>query len=245
MDVLMPEMDGFEATALIRRQEEQTGKHLPIIAMTANAMKGDRERCLTAGMDGYVAKPIDRNELRRVLETVVLVESEERGHPNETPRALGPSAGSISFDDPSTGNGANTMPLEIVDFNSAYDRIPGGWEMVNEIAALMLEECPKLLQEVRDGIACGDANRVRRGAHTLKGTADIFAAKRVVSVALQLEALGRDGNLQDADKALVDLEQEVVRLCESIREELGANSLTRPHGRPGARCVLQSHEGGQ
>jgi CheY-like chemotaxis protein len=68
MDVQMPEMDGFEATAVIRKREEETGNHMPIIALTAHAMKGDRERCLEAGMDGYLTKPIESGDLSAVLD---------------------------------------------------------------------------------------------------------------------------------------------------------------------------------
>ena len=71
MDVQMPDMDGFEATGIIREQEKSTGAHLPIVAMTANAMKGDKERCLAAGMDGYVSKPIDVEQLLAVIESVL------------------------------------------------------------------------------------------------------------------------------------------------------------------------------
>jgi two-component system sensor histidine kinase/response regulator len=70
MDIQMPEMDGFEATAAIRKQEESTGQHLPIVAMTANAMQGDRERCLAAGMDGYIAKPIHAKDLMDAIENL-------------------------------------------------------------------------------------------------------------------------------------------------------------------------------
>ena len=76
MDVQMPEMDGFEATRAIRLEEEETGRHIPIVAMTAHAMKGDRERCLDAGMDAYVAKPINKDELLRVLQEVVAADGE-------------------------------------------------------------------------------------------------------------------------------------------------------------------------
>jgi CheY-like chemotaxis protein len=76
MDVQMPEMDGFEATAAIRAKEESTGRHIPIIAMTAHTLKGDQERCLSAGMDGYVSKPIRTNELFVMIESVVGKHSE-------------------------------------------------------------------------------------------------------------------------------------------------------------------------
>jgi CheY-like chemotaxis protein len=77
MDVQMPELDGFQATALIREKEKSTGAHLPIIAMTAHAMKGDRERCIAAGMDGYVSKPIQQKELFSAIQSLMLLEKDE------------------------------------------------------------------------------------------------------------------------------------------------------------------------
>ena len=86
MDLQMPEMDGFEATAAIRKKEKDSGNHLPIVALTAHAMKGDRERCLAAGMDGYLTKPIRPLELDDLLETYV---ARQRGAAKETERILG------------------------------------------------------------------------------------------------------------------------------------------------------------
>src|SRR5262249_11098176 len=132
MDVQMPGMDGFEATAAIRRREERTGRHTPIVALTAHALAGDRERCPAAGMGEYVAKPIRPEDLARAL------------------AAAAPPA---------------QAPL---DREALLARVAHDAELLRELSDLFREDAPRLLADIRDGVAAGDADRVCRAAHTLK-----------------------------------------------------------------------------
>jgi CheY-like chemotaxis protein len=202
MDLQMPRMDGFEATDEIRRREADTGRRLPIVALTAAAMKGDRERCLAAGMDGYVSKPIDIAELARTIASVVSPAAD---------RAR--VAAGAPFD-------RAGPPADVVDWSAAAHRIPGGERGLRETAALLLEECPRLLDEIRDAQSRGDAERLRRGAHTLKGSADLFGAAAVTAAATTIERLASEGEIAGARRELPRLETEVERLQAAIRSSL-------------------------
>jgi len=188
MDVQMPTMDGFEATARIRRQEEQTGLHIPIIAMTAHALKGDRERCLAAGMDGYIAKPIRARELYDLVESMV---AGARGA-----RPQGPD---------------NTEE-EAIDRARLLGYTGASVETLKELVELFAVECPKLMGRIHDAVTQNDASELQRAAHTLKGSLQIFGVARPVEAALRLETLGRNGDLADAEEAWSVLEKEIERL---------------------------------
>jgi two-component system sensor histidine kinase/response regulator len=213
MDIQMPEMDGYDATAAIRKLESGSTRRTAVIAMTAAAMKGDRERCLEVGMDGYIAKPINPDQL---FETLDLIARTTTGH---QPTPAQPTL-EVGFDRPNSAE-VSAFGFEgdgdIVDLGEAGQRIPGGIEAVRELAQTLLEECPRLVEEIRQGLATQDAALVERGAHTLKGSADIFAAKRVVAGALRIETMGREGELGEAQVALADLEIETNRLCQAIK----------------------------
>ena len=192
MDVQMPEMDGFEATAAIRVREQRAGGHIPIVAMTAHAMQGDRERCLAAGMDGYVAKPLDAKELFLALESVAAPTS-------------------------SAAAEAGPVPLVVFDKSAALARV-GDEELLGKLVELFLDECPKRMLEIREGITQRDGGAVERAAHNLKGAAAIFAADAACQAAERLEAVGRNEGWADAEQGWSALEDALARLRRALVE---------------------------
>jgi signal transduction histidine kinase/CheY-like chemotaxis protein/HPt (histidine-containing phosphotransfer) domain-containing protein len=197
MDVQMPEMGGFEATAAIRAREASTpDQHLPIIAMTAHAMKGDRERCLAAGMDEYVTKPLDSRRLCAVVEDLA---------GGRTP------SDSATIDGDVDATGADG-PLD-----GALARVGGDRELLAEITRLFIEDAPRHLDGIERAIASGNSDGLRRAAHGLKGAAANFDAHAVVDVARELEEMGRASTFDHALSALDRLRSETDRLLTTLR----------------------------
>src|SRR5712691_8641718 len=163
MDVQMPEMDGFEATAAIRAREKATGRHQPIIAMTAHAMKGDKERCLEAGMDGYVSKPVRAKDLFDEIKKHV---PSAEAPPTET-SAKPPSPEAT----PPVRKSADGL-----DRATLMERLEGDAGLLAEMVGLFLQDYPRLLAAMREAAARGDAKSLERAAHTLKGAVSNFAA---------------------------------------------------------------------
>jgi signal transduction histidine kinase/CheY-like chemotaxis protein/HPt (histidine-containing phosphotransfer) domain-containing protein len=178
MDVQMPEMDGFEAAAAIRRSERETGRHLPILAMTAYAMKGDRERCLQSGMDGYVPKPVQPRELFEAICRLVPPEDEE-------PRK------------------------EVLDRDKALETVGGDVQLLQELVRIYCSECPRWLAEIRAAISQQDSARLRRAAHTLRGSLDTLGAASASAAAMRLEAMGRTGDLTESEAAYMLLAKDL------------------------------------
>jgi signal transduction histidine kinase/DNA-binding response OmpR family regulator len=201
MDVQMPEMDGYEATAAIRGKEKGSLEHTPIIAMTASAMKGDRQRCLAAGMDDYIAKPITARDLYRAIERVT------------RQSASAPLESTLDGDvaAPKGKDGAN-----VIDLAAARSRIPGGDGKLKQMAQLLFDECPTMMKDIREAISAGDAPGVQRAAHTLKGSADVFGAVCVVEVAERIELMGHRGDLHDVHKVMPQLDRQVSRLQSAL-----------------------------
>jgi CheY-like chemotaxis protein len=191
MDIQMPEMDGFEAMAAIRERERTTGKHVPVVAMTAHAMKGDRERCLKAGMDRYIAKPIRAGEMLDTIERVV------QGS------RWGIDRGRVALKE---------IAVDVINWDAAVNQMEGDVDLLKEIADMFLEESPGLLDRMRQAAAQGDCKTLERAAHTIKGSVSNFAAKSAVEAAQRLEQIGREGDLSQADEAYQALEQEIERL---------------------------------
>ncbi|MCX5874657.1 MAG: response regulator [Deltaproteobacteria bacterium] len=186
MDVQMPEMDGFEATRSIREKERITGGHIPIVAMTAHAMSGDREKCLAAGMDGYVSKPINTQELVENIERTV-------GKREAASEAL--------F---SASKGG-----EIVDKAQLLARVGCDVALLRELVDLFLDTGGGMLSHVEHSVRQGNAEAIERAAHAIKGAVGNFAADRAFEAALKLETMGREGTLKHTDRAFKDLEREI------------------------------------
>jgi CheY-like chemotaxis protein/HPt (histidine-containing phosphotransfer) domain-containing protein len=183
MDVQMPEMGGFEATGIIRARERESGGHMPIIAITAHVMKGDRERCLEAGMDDYITKPFDSRNLCRVLE-------EAAGNPTSTDHSSAPA----------------DFPDEVLA------RVGGDRALLAEMIRLFADDAPHTVSRIRDAIETRDGEALRCAAHALKGAAGNFEAADVVGVARTLEEMGKSGRFDDHAAAWRTLTIEMDRL---------------------------------
>jgi signal transduction histidine kinase/DNA-binding response OmpR family regulator len=195
MDVQMPEMDGFTATAAIReRQAGRGGRRLPIVALTAHAMKGDREKCLAAGMDDYLAKPV-------------------------TPEALASVLGRL-FDDAgeaaATAATATERPAAPLDLAALHAYVGGDRELLCELLTIFSEECPGHLQAIRAALEPFDAEGLARAAHTIKGSLRAIGAARAASLAERLERAGRDGDAALTTDVVSGLEGEIDGLLTFI-----------------------------
>jgi CheY-like chemotaxis protein/HPt (histidine-containing phosphotransfer) domain-containing protein len=197
MDVQMPEMNGLDATRAIRAWEQQIGSHLPIIAMSAHAMKGAREDCLHAGMDEYLSKPVQMPELLRTI-TEVTTKREEK------PAAVRPAR----FD---------PRPL--------LRRINDDSDLFRELIHLFQEDCPRMMETLRAAVESGNADSVEHAAHHLKGSVSNFAAADVVQAAQHLELLGRHGDLREARDAYHALEQSLDGFRASLDEWLAVHPV--------------------
>ncbi len=219
MDVQMPVMDGLAAAAEIRRLERVAGTRVPIVAMTAHAMKGDRERCLEAGMDGYVSKPIHPQELYSEIDRchaqrgmAGIATSDQAAMPDLV--RLDTPAGS-AVPSPS-GNGPSGNGELAIDWAAALHHTAGDRTLMKTMIDVFLAESPKMLAEVRAALAAGDAPRLRRAGHSLKGSCGYFAAAGAYQAALAVENLGQTGSLADAAPAIEELQREIDRLTPAL-----------------------------
>ncbi|MBI5329112.1 MAG: response regulator [Betaproteobacteria bacterium] len=171
MDMMMPEMDGLEATRRIRAEEGSSGARVPIIAMTANAMQGDRERCLDAGMDGYVSKPVKPEVLYQEIERVL------RHHAGAPPAA-----------------DAREDSQPIFDRADALSRIADDEELLTTLLDMFMADAPGYTAEIDAALAAKDVSRLIRAAHTLKGVFATFSARRGEAAAKALEQSAKGGD---------------------------------------------------
>jgi two-component system, sensor histidine kinase and response regulator len=206
MDVQMPEMDGLETTAAIRAREAEaargdraaspgapsalrgSGRRVPIVALTAHAMKGDAERCLAAGMDAYLSKPIRPEDLYTVIERLV----------RENPAADG-----------DTRPPAEAPPMAPA---TALETLDGDQALLAELAEIFVADCPRQVAELRRALAGGDLRALERAVHGLKSAVQSLGASEAHALATEVEATAREGRLADAAAALARLTAELVRL---------------------------------
>ncbi len=201
MDCQMPEMDGYGATTEIRRIEG-AARRTPIVAMTANAMPGDRERCLAIGMDDYVSKPIRVKELYATLGRWIGWEGGQSEEP--PPEQVAETVTNASAD----GDCIDDSILdEVLEFAGA-----GGPDLVRDLVELFFAEVPARLDHIRMGITQHDPERVTRAAHAMKGGAGNLGAARTAALCAQLEKQGRVGSLSGAEAVVAELAAELERI---------------------------------
>jgi CheY-like chemotaxis protein len=196
MDMQMPEMDGFEATTILREREKSTGKHQPVIAMTALAMNGDRERCMAVGMDGYLSKPIRPQELDEVLDSFL---APKEDLPTERD-ATSPANGSV-------------------DVIQLFDRLDDDRNLLAELLEIFRRESPELLQAAQRSIDAMRPADLERAGHTLKGALGNLSATNASALAGGLESIGHSNDLTQAQTVLDRLVPElgsVIRSLESL-----------------------------
>ena len=226
MDMQMPVMDGYEATIEIRKLEHVSGGHIPIVAMTAEAFKGDRERCLEVGMDDYVSKPIASADMYRAIERFpALYLTRNSGGPvaekvNERKEGTSQILQQAQPVDPSDmiakAVADSVRPLPRIDWSELKELLSCGPDELSAFVELMKTETPKMIADIRAAINAGDYKRLRRAAHTLKGSVGYFKVKSLTQAALDVETAAR-GELIEAIKArMVNLEQEVAQFIEAL-----------------------------
>jgi len=195
MDVQMPEMDGYQATSRIRELEGGRSR-IPIVAMTARAMKGDREHCLDAGMDGYVPKPVRRDELYQ---------------------AITPFFASIS-----SPVSANPQPREgTVAWSRVLAEFGGDRALLADVLGTLLGEIPILVTNLEQAIAASNHKEAHRFAHTLKGSLRILHATPLIELAEGLESAAHGGNLQSVGLVLVTLKSRLAELLQEVKAYRG------------------------
>jgi PAS domain S-box-containing protein len=197
MDLQMPGRGGLETTALIRASEKQTSPRLPILALTAHVMKGDRERCLEGGMDGYVGKPISERELWREIERVCPGSQHTVPPPATLPRDFG------------------------LDRQAILGRLDGDENLLREIVDLFLARSPQMLEQIRHGLATDNAHAVSTAAHSLKGSVSTFSQAEVFGTLQELEDSAHSGDLYKAKNLFATLERKLTSFHPALAE-LGA-----------------------
>jgi CheY-like chemotaxis protein len=192
MDVQMPEMDGLEATMAIRAAEKGSGRHVPIVAMTAHAMKGDRERCLEAGMDAYLSKPIRIDELKEVISEI-----QKREVANDSTEQSFRSIGSL---------------------DALLHGVMGDRALLAEMAELWLKDSEKQMQQLKSGLQNGDAVMIQQAAHALKGSVGSFQALNAQEAANRVETSAKNGDLSGAQKGFETLSQEIGLVRQDLQQ---------------------------
>jgi two-component system, sensor histidine kinase and response regulator len=216
MDVQMPEIDGLSATRLIRHREAASGVHVPIVAMTAHAMAGDRERCLDAGMNDYVSKPVHPHELVEAVERAV--------EPQRTDRVDRVPV-------------AHPGAAVVFDREAARTRLGGDDRLLREMIAIFRTESPGLMAAVKRAAASNDLDGLRQAAHTLRGALGTVRAPLAYDAATRLEGFARQREASSIPVGVADLEREMTSLAQALapKRRPTAGRKVAPHASPSRR----------
>lgn len=221
MDCQMPEMDGFEATREIRQREAQPESlhHTTIIAMTANALMGDRERCLAVGMDDYITKPVKPADLEALLTRWVhtITSPPESSHASDI-------NGVATSSEADSDNLEGVLDEEVLE-NLRDLQMEGEPDLLSELAGIFLADCPARLQELQAASATQDASALTHSAHTLKSSSGNMGANNLSKLCAQVEECGRTNNLHDVPELLSQLMREAERAQKALQQEIEKVSL--------------------
>jgi two-component system sensor histidine kinase/response regulator len=230
MDVQMPGMGGLEATGAIREHERTTGGRVPIVAMTARAMSGDREQCLKAGMDGYLSKPIHAEQLIEAVERYGAAAGPKprpAATVQEPTHTLRGTAFRLRASPETPARFGETSPKPWrrraavpgpggLDWTIALGRVNGDRQLLREVAELFLADFPKTQAELRRAVKARNPERTHAAAHALKGSVAIFGARDAVEAALSLQRMGESGDLTGAQTAYTQLESRLASLAAEL-----------------------------
>jgi response regulator RpfG family c-di-GMP phosphodiesterase len=187
MDVQMPEMDGFEATRRIRESEKAIGAHTRIVAMTAHAMAGDRERCIAAGMDDYVSKPLRKEDLLRALGEAGAQEGEDVG-----------------------------QAMLLYSREQLLTQCDGDEELMSELVSIFHDNTPQIVQAIGEAVEQRDGPALAAQAHKLMSSLGAFGAGSARTLALRLEKHGQENNFGGAKERFTELERETDKIYAAL-----------------------------
>jgi CheY-like chemotaxis protein len=210
LDIQMPIMDGLEAAKIIREQECQRDEHVPIIAMTAHAMQGDREQCLSAGMDGYIAKPLRIDELYRIIESLS----------NDRAGEIISSA-ACDVESPSTARAGKQTHCEL-DWAHALKNCGGDEDLLRDVLLALQDEAPKLMEQLVAASNQRDAKTAHRMAHSIKGALRLFGITTAMEVAARIEFNAARENFIGVEAILPELRSQLEPITAQINERLQA-----------------------
>ena len=217
MDVQMPEMDGLTATRKIRESELQTGSHIPIVAMTAHAMKGDKERCLQAGMDAYITKPVSSVGVEETIAGIFIVENKAEQKAENKAEQAAEHKIHVLLPVPEPRRSSSAW-----DPTKALEKVDGDEPLLRELIQIFLDEIPQQMANLQVAIEVSDFDKVERAAHRLNGELRCLGLTDAAENARELERLGEERAIQPAAKVFAMFSEQLSAISAAMRDTLGA-----------------------